>query len=119
MPRYDQFKKAVAGSVLAVLGFLWSCSSGPSISADTGKVASKGSKGDDDDETHSGKGGKGGSGDPGDVTLDTGGGDEGGGGGGELTYPTFHFNGKGNSICGSMNHVLVINVTTKIGRAHV
>lgn len=101
---------------LGLLGALFvapSCSDGPAISGATGSGSGQG-KG----QTAGGKGSNpdkdGGSDDVGDLATDAGGDEEGGGGGAgaKKVYPTFRFNGKGNSICGSMNHVTTINVET-------
>ncbi len=100
---------------LALLGIGWalvvvsSCSSGPAITGTTGSSA----------------GGKGGGNSGGKASESPGGGDdvgelagdeaEGGGDGGgdaKVVYPSFRYNGKGNSICGKMNHVTTINVET-------
>lgn len=110
-------KIGTAIGMLLVLGLLaFSCSQGPGITGASGPSA----KGEG---TKDGGGGKGGSGgDLGTESVDGGGGggdDEfdpaGGEDGGEaaIAYPTFRFNGRGNSICGEMNHVTTINVTTE------
>lgn len=97
---------------LALLSATWllsvvsSCSEGPGIAGANGTTKPKGT------ELKNGDGdGKGGGDDVGELA---GGGSLGsqsdGGGDAQASYPVFRYNGKGNSLCGSMNHVTTINV---------
>ncbi len=102
---------------LALLGIGWalvvasSCSSGPGITGTTGSSSGGGG---------GGKGGTSGSkeseaaggDDIGELAGDESEGSGDDGGNAKVAYPAFRYNGKGNSICGSMNHVTTINVET-------
>lgn len=98
---------------IILFGFGWamsaasSCSSGPAITGAAGSAAG-GAKGQNADE----KEGKGGGDDLGEMSNGSDFDQDGGGGEAKVLYPTFRYNGKGNSICGSMNHVTTINVET-------
>lgn len=84
-----------------------SCSSGPGITGVSGSAAG-GVKGQEAED----KEGKGGGDDLGELSNGDDFDKDGGGGEAKVVYPTFRYNGKGNSICGSMNHVTTINVET-------
>lgn len=102
-------------NALALVGIGWwlavasSCSSGPGITGTTGSDSGSGKGGNAGGKESESAGGD----DLGELAgaeFDDNSGSD--GGDAKVVYPAFRYNGKGNSICGSMNHVTTINVET-------